>query len=113
MPIFYQCVLKPLEEKKLQQLMSSGNAFLQELFEKRPISNIIPQRPRSRTRTMMKQKGKAPVEEEVEKLVKKKPMSKAKESQKMLRWMKMNANEFKWAGRAGLKNLFNLQWTTP
>jgi hypothetical protein len=27
--------------------------------------------------------------------------------------MKMNANEFKWAGRAGLKNLFNLQWTTP
>jgi len=46
---------------------------------------------------MMKQKGKTPIEEQVEKLVKKKPMSNAKESQKMLQWMKMDANEFKWA----------------
>jgi hypothetical protein len=52
-----------VEEKKLQQPVSSGKGFLQELFEERPISNIILQHPRSETRTMMKQKGKAFVEE--------------------------------------------------
>jgi hypothetical protein len=35
-------------------------------------------------------------------------MSKAKESQKMLKWMKMDSNEFKWARQAGLESLFNL-----
>jgi hypothetical protein len=45
---------------------------------------------------MMKQKGKMLVEEHVEKHVKKKPMSKVKESQKMLKWMKMDYNELKW-----------------
>ncbi len=43
----------------------------------------------------MKQKGKMLVEEHVEKHVKK-TMSKAKESQKMLKWMKMDCNELKW-----------------
>jgi hypothetical protein len=46
---------------------------------------------------MMKWRGKVHVEKHVEKLVQKKPMSKVKESQKMLQWMKMEANEFKWA----------------
>jgi hypothetical protein len=46
---------------------------------------------------MMKQKGKVPIEKQVEKPIKKKPMSKAKESQKMLRWMKVDSNEIKWA----------------
>jgi hypothetical protein len=41
--------------------MSSGEKFIQELFEERPISNIIPQRLKSETRTMIKQKGKAPI----------------------------------------------------
>jgi hypothetical protein len=43
----------------------------------------------------MKRKGKVLIEEHVEKLVKKKLMSKVKESQKMLQWMKMDSNEFK------------------
>jgi hypothetical protein len=42
--------------------MSNGKAFFEELFEEGPISNIIPQRPRSGTRIMMKQKGKTPIE---------------------------------------------------
>jgi hypothetical protein len=46
--------------------MSNGEKFIQELFEERPISIIIPQCPKLKTRTMMKQKGKAPVEEQVE-----------------------------------------------
>jgi hypothetical protein len=82
-----------VEEKELHQPMSSGEAFLQKLFENGPISNIILQRPRSRTRIMMKQKGKT----HVEKHVKKKPMSRVKESHKMLQWMKMDSNELKWA----------------
>jgi hypothetical protein len=86
-----------VEGKELHQPMSSGEAFLQELFEDDTISNIIPQRPRSGTRTMMKQRGKTHLQEHVEKPIKKKPMSKAKESQKMLQWMKMDSNEFKWA----------------
>jgi hypothetical protein len=45
--------------------MNNGKVFLQELFEEGPISNIIPQHPRSGIRTMMKQKGKAFVEEQV------------------------------------------------
>jgi hypothetical protein len=40
---------------------------------------------------MMKKKGKSRVEVQVNKLVKKKPMSMVKESQKM------DTNEFKWA----------------
>jgi hypothetical protein len=62
---------------------------------------------------MMKQKSKTCVEKQVEKLVKKKPMSKAKESHKMLQWMKMDSNKFKWARRTNLESLFNLQWTMP
>jgi hypothetical protein len=49
--------------------MSGGKTFLQEFFEEGPIFNIILQHPISRTRTTMKQKGKAPVEKQVEKLV--------------------------------------------
>jgi hypothetical protein len=64
--------------------------------EKRLVSSIIPQCPRSETRTMMKHKGKVLVEEHVEKLIKKKPMFKAKGSQKMLEWMKMDSNKLKW-----------------
>jgi hypothetical protein len=61
----------------------------------------------------MKRKGKAPIKEPVEKLVKKKPMSKVKESQKMLQWMKMDSNKLKWARQVVLESLFNLQWTMP
>jgi hypothetical protein len=57
---------------------------------------------------MMKRKGKAPIEEQVEKLVKKKLVFEAKESQKMLQWMKMDSNEPKWARRVGLENMFNM-----
>jgi hypothetical protein len=64
--------------------VNNGEAFLQELFEKGPNSNIIPKRPKLGTRTMMKQKGKVHVEEQVNKPIKKKLMSKAKESQKLL-----------------------------
>jgi hypothetical protein len=46
---------------------------------------------------MMKRKGKTPIEEHVEKLVKKKLVSKVKESQKLLQWMKMDSNKLKWA----------------
>jgi hypothetical protein len=70
--------------------VSNGKIFFQKLFEDGPISSIIPQHPRSRTRIMMKQKGKTPIEKQVEKHVKKKPVSKAKVSQKMLQWMKMD-----------------------
>ncbi len=61
----------------------------------------------------MKRKGKVHAKEQLEKLVKKKIVSKAKESQKMLQWMKMDSNEFKWARRVDLEGLFNLQWNTP
>ncbi len=57
---------------------------------------------------MMKRKGKVLVEEHVEKLVKKKTMFKAKETQKMLQWIKMNTNELKLAKQANLENLFTL-----
>jgi hypothetical protein len=43
--------------------VSSGEEFLQELFEERLVSSIIFQHPRSGTRTMMKQKSKALIEE--------------------------------------------------
>ncbi len=43
-----------VEKKELKQPISSGKVFLQEVFKKGPISNIILQCPRSRTRTMMK-----------------------------------------------------------
>jgi hypothetical protein len=38
-------------------------------------------------------------------------MFKANESHKMLQWMKMDYNEFKWARQANLEGLFNLKWT--
>jgi hypothetical protein len=74
-----------MEEEELQQHVSkdSGEEFLQQLFEEH-VYIVVPRRPRSRTKAMMKQKGKAPTEEQVEKLVKKKIVSKVKESQKML-----------------------------
>ncbi len=55
--------LRLVEEKKLQQHVTSGEEFLQEFFEERHVSNIILQHPRSKTKTMVKQKGKAPIEE--------------------------------------------------
>jgi len=51
-----------VEEKKLQHV-TNGEKFLQEFFEKTHVSNIILQHPRSKTKTMVKQKGKAPIEE--------------------------------------------------
>lgn len=42
-----------VEEKELQQPMNNGEVFFQICFEG-PISSIILQRPRSRTRTMLK-----------------------------------------------------------
>jgi hypothetical protein len=41
----------------------NGEEFFQELFEEEPICIVIPQCPRSITKAMMKQKGKAPIEE--------------------------------------------------
>jgi hypothetical protein len=41
-------------KKKLQQLENSGEVFFQEFCEMGPIFGIIPQRPRSGIRTMMK-----------------------------------------------------------
>ncbi len=58
----------------------------------------------------MKRKGKALVKEDVEKHVKKKTTFKAKETQKMLQWIKMDTNELKWARQISLENLFTLQW---
>jgi hypothetical protein len=45
-----------MEEVKLQQLANkdSGEEFIQKVFEEEPICNVIPQCPRSRTKTMMK-----------------------------------------------------------
>jgi hypothetical protein len=60
---------------------------------------------------MMKQKGKALVKEQVEKPIK--SVSKAKENQKMLQWMKMDSNELKCVRQASLESMFNLQWTMP
>jgi hypothetical protein len=62
---------------------------------------------------MIKWKCKAHVEKQVEKYVKKKPVSKAKKSLKMLQWMKMDSNELKWVRQVGLENQFDLKWTTP
>jgi hypothetical protein len=45
---------------------------------------------------MMKRKGKLLTKEHVDKHVKKKTMSKVKETQKMPQWIKMNTNKFKW-----------------
>jgi hypothetical protein len=42
------------------------------------------------------------------KLVRKKIMFKVKETQKMLQWIKMNANKHKWVRQVGLENLFTL-----
>jgi hypothetical protein len=75
---------KIVEDKGLQKLVNNGKIFFQKLFEKGLIFSIIPQCPRSRTRTMMKWKGKVPLKEHVEKLVKNNLVSKVKESQKML-----------------------------
>jgi hypothetical protein len=57
----------------------------------------------------MKRKSKVPIKQQVDTHVKKKPMSKVKETQKMLQWMKMDSSEFKWAKRKSLENLFTLQ----
>ncbi len=77
--------------------MNNGKEFFQELFEDKLVYNIIPQHLRLGAITMMKRKSKTPIEEQVDKPIKKKPMSKAKESQTMLRWMKLNSNKLKWA----------------
>ncbi len=45
----------------------------------------------------MKKKGKAPIQEHVERPIKKKATFKAKETQNMLQWIKMSANKLKWA----------------
>jgi len=73
-----------MEEKKLQQPVSIGKEFFQKLFEEKHVSSIIPQCPRLEARTMMKRKDITLVEEQVEKPIKKKLMSKMKETQKML-----------------------------
>jgi hypothetical protein len=43
--------------------VSSGEEFLQEFFEKKLVSNIIPQNPKLGTKNIMKRKGKALGEE--------------------------------------------------
>jgi hypothetical protein len=49
-----------------------------------------------------------PIEKQVKKHVKKKPVFKAKESQKMLQWMKMDSKKLKGVKRANLESIFNL-----
>jgi phage-related minor tail protein len=88
--------------------MSNGEEFFKYLFEEKIVYNIILQHQRSKTKTMMKQKGKAFAKELVEKLVKNKTMFKVNKNQQMLQWMKMDSLELKWAKRAGLKGMFNL-----
>jgi hypothetical protein len=56
---------------------------------------------------MMKQKGKAPTKEHVEKPIKKKTTSRVIASHKMLQWMKMDSNKLKWDKQVGLEGLFN------
>lgn len=56
----------------------------------------------------MKRKGKTLVEEQIEKPIKKIPTSKAKEAQKMVQWMEMNLEKYKWAKRVSLEGLFNI-----
>ncbi len=65
------------EEVELQQPLSkdSGEEFLQEL-----VCSVILECQQLRTKTMMKRKRKMPIEEKVEKPIKKKIMSKAKET---------------------------------
>ncbi len=55
----------------------------------------------------MKQKGKAPTKEHVEKPIKKKTTSRVIASHKMLQWMKMDSNKLKWDKQVGLEGLFN------
>jgi hypothetical protein len=57
---------------------------------------------------MMKRKRKVLVEEQIEKPIKKIPTSKAKGAQKMLQWMKMDLDNYKWAKQIGLEGLFNI-----
>jgi hypothetical protein len=52
------------------------------------------------------EKKRSVAKESVEKPIKKKIMFNTKETQKMLRCIKMNVNKFKWAKRVGLENLF-------
>ncbi len=63
-------------------IKDNGEEFIQELLEEEHVCNIILQCLRSRTKAMMQQKCKVPTKEQVEKLLNKKIMSKAKESQK-------------------------------
>ncbi len=56
----------------------------------------------------MKRKRKVLVEEQIEKPIKKIPTSKAKGAQKMLQWMKMDLDNYKWAKQIGLEGLFNI-----
>jgi hypothetical protein len=39
--------------------IDNGEEFFQELFEEKLVYSVIPQRPRLKTKTMMKKKGKA------------------------------------------------------
>ncbi len=64
--------------------MNTREEFLQELFEEKLVCSIIPQHLRLKTKAIMKRKGKAFAKEQVEKPIKKKTMSKAKESQKIV-----------------------------
>jgi hypothetical protein len=66
------------EEVELQQLENKniGKEIFQDHFKEKPICDVILQRLRSRTKAMMKIKGKALIEKHVEKHVKKKTTSK-------------------------------------
>jgi hypothetical protein len=57
---------------------------------------------------MGEKKNKAFAEEWVEKPIKKKTMFKAKETQKMLQWMKMDSNKLKRAKQIGLEGIFKV-----
>jgi hypothetical protein len=73
---------KPVEEE-LQQPMSNGEKFLQELVKEGFVCRIILQHLKLRMKTMMKCKGKTPIKKHVEKPIKNKLMFKVKESHKI------------------------------
>jgi regulatory protein YycH of two-component signal transduction system YycFG len=56
-----------VEKEELQQPMKkdNGKEFLKKIFEEELVCSVIHQRPRLRTKAMMKRKSKAPIEEHV------------------------------------------------
>ncbi len=85
-----------MEKEELQQLVSKDNEkeFFQELF-KELVCIVIPQHLRSRTKSIMKWKGKAPIKDRLKNLQGRKCLKqkRAKKCCNGWRWIPMNSNE--------------------